>query len=159
MSGVTLTSHAYRQLDVEARRSEDGAETGGLLLGSDMGMGAGFVVRLCGDPGPNAVRQPTGFVRDLAHSRMLADGAAHIDGSAWIGEWHTHLIELPVPSPYDLLTYRTLLADQEADFARLLSLIVLVGEDGRWSPARVFAWSISATSARPLPIRIESGPD
>ena len=90
---------------------------------------------------------------------MLADGAAHIDGSVWIGEWHTHLIELPVPSSYDLLTYRTLLADQEADFARLLSLIVLVGEDGRWSPARVFAWSISATSARPLPILIESGPD
>ena len=42
MSGVTLTSHAYRQLDAEARRSQDGTETGGLLLGSDMGMGAGF---------------------------------------------------------------------------------------------------------------------
>src|SRR5579872_2765570 len=159
MSGVTLTSHAYRQLVSEAGHARDGNETGGLLLGSDLGMGPGFVVRLCGDPGPNAVRGPANFARDLAHSTMLAEHAAESDGSVWIGEWHTHLAELPMPSAYDLLTYRMLLADREVGFPRLLSLIVLAAEEGGWSPPRVFAWSISANSARQLPIVIEEGPE
>jgi integrative and conjugative element protein (TIGR02256 family) len=158
MSGVTLTSHAYRQLVIEARRAEDGNETGGLLLGCDLGMGPGFVVRLCGDPGPNAVRQPANFARDLTHSIMLAERAAEIDGSVWIGEWHTHLAELPMPSAYDLLTYRGLLANREVDFPRLLSLIVLAAEDGGWSPPRIFGWSISANSARQLPVVIKDDP-
>jgi integrative and conjugative element protein (TIGR02256 family) len=158
MSGVTLTSHAYRQLVMEARHAEEGNETGGLLLGFDLGMGPGFVVRSCGNPGPNAVRQPANFARDLAHSTMLAERAAEIDGSVWIGEWHTHLAELPMPSPYDLLTYRLLLQDGEVGFPRLLSLIVLAAEDGGWSAPRVFAWSISASSARQLPIVIEDDP-
>lgn len=153
--GVILTGLAYRQLATEARHSEDGNETGGLLLGSDMGMGPGFVVRVCGDPGPNAIRQPARFTRDLEHSKKLADRAARTDGSVWIGEWHTHLVDLPVPSPYDLVGYRALLADKEIGFTRLLSLIVLAAEDSSWSSAKVFAWSISATSARPLAILIE----
>jgi len=158
MSGVTLTSHAYRQLVTEARRAEDGNETGGLLLGGDLGMGPGFVIRHCGDPGPNAVRQPANFTRDLEHSTMLAECAAEIDGSVWIGEWHTHLAELPMPSAYDLLTYRALLANPEIAFPRLLSLIVLTAENGGWSPPRVFAWSISANSVRQLLIVIENDP-
>ena len=152
MSGATITGHAYRQLVVEARHAEDGNETGGLLLGCDLGMGPGFVVQHCGDPGPNAVCQPANFARDLAHSTMLAERAAEIDGSVWIGEWHTHLVELRMPSPYDLLTYRVLLANREVDFPRLLSLIVLAAEDGGWSLPRVFAWSISASAARQLPV-------
>jgi integrative and conjugative element protein (TIGR02256 family) len=158
MSGVTLTSHAYRQLAIEARHAEDGNETGGLLLGCDLGMGPGFVVRLCGDPGPNAVRQSTNFTRDLAHSAMLAERAAEIDGSVWIGEWHTHPAGLSMPSAYDLLTYRWLLANREVDFPRLLSLIVLAAEDGGWTPPRIFAWSISANSIRQLSIAIEDDP-
>jgi len=158
MSGVTLTGHAYRQLLTETRHAEDGNETGGLLLGCDLGMGPGFVVRHCGDPGPNAVRQPANFARDLAHSTMLAERVAELDGSVWIGEWHTHLAELPMPSAYDLLTYRVLLANREVDFPRLLSLIVLAAEDGGWSPPRIFAWSISTSSARQLPVVIEDDP-
>ena len=45
MSGVALTGNAYRDLAFEARHAEDGNETGGLLLGYDLGMSSGFVVR------------------------------------------------------------------------------------------------------------------
>jgi integrative and conjugative element protein (TIGR02256 family) len=138
--------------------AEDGNETGGLLLGCDLGVGPGFVVRHCGDPGPNAVRQPAYFSRDLTHSIALAERAGEMDGSVWVGEWHTHLVDLPVPSEYDLLTYRVLLADREVGFPRLLSLIVLAGADGLWSQPRIFAWSVSASSARPLPVAIEDEP-
>ena len=158
MSGVNLTCHAYGQLLAEAGHASDGNETGGLLLGCDLGMGPGFVVRQCGDPGPNAIRGPVSFTRDLEHARMLAERAAKFDGSVWIGEWHTHLIELPAPSEHDLLTYRTLLHDRTIDFTRLLSLIILPADDGRWSPPRIFAWSVTANSARPLPVIIEDSP-
>ena len=63
-----------------------------------------------------------------------------------------------MPSAFDLLTYRVLLANREVGFPRLLSLIVLAAEDGGWSPPRVFAWSISASSARQLPVVIEADP-
>jgi hypothetical protein len=89
---------------------------------------------------------------------VLADKAAQIDGSVWIGEWHTHMVDLPVPSAYDLLSYRVLLSDRDVDFTRLLSLIVLAAENGSWSPPRVFAWSISANSARRLSVVIEDDP-
>jgi hypothetical protein len=86
---------------------------------------------------------------------MLAERAARSDGSVWIGEWHTHLTELPAPSEHDLLTYRVLLRDRVIDFPRLLSLIILPAEEGGWAQPRMFAWSISANSGRPLSIAIE----
>jgi integrative and conjugative element protein (TIGR02256 family) len=158
MSCVTLTKSAYGQLVAQGQRSEDGNETGGVLLGSDMGMGLGFVVQVCGDPGPNAVREPTNFTRDLNHSIMLADHAGQMYGSVWIGEWHTHVVDLPMPSPYDISTYRALLSDQSLNFPRLLSLIVIAAENGSWSEPRIFGWSISLSSARQLEIAVESVP-
>jgi integrative and conjugative element protein (TIGR02256 family) len=159
MSATILTRHAYDQLLAEAQQAADGTETGGVLLGRDGGMGSGFMVRHCGDPGPQAVREPASFRRDLAHAQMLAERVAELDGSVWIGEWHTHLHELPVPSGLDLMTYRGLLNDTEIDFPRFLSLILLYGPDGSWSKPRIFAWSVSASSMRPLAVRAETDPD
>jgi integrative and conjugative element protein (TIGR02256 family) len=113
-------------------------------------MAGGFVIRHCGDPGPRAVRQPAHFERDLAHAQKLAEQAADLDGSVWLGEWHTHLLELPVPSQRDLMTYRALLFDAELGFPRILSLIVLSDPGGEWPDPRIFAWSISASSMRSM---------
>jgi integrative and conjugative element protein (TIGR02256 family) len=154
MSRITLTSHAHHQLLTQIQLAQDGNETGGIVLGCDLGMGTGFIARHCGDPGPNAVRQPANFQRDLEHARVLAEQAAGLDGSVWIGEWHTHLLDLPIPSMHDLMTYRTLLLDREIGFPRLLSLIILSAEDGTWFAPRIFAWSISATSMRQLLVEV-----
>jgi integrative and conjugative element protein (TIGR02256 family) len=158
MSGVVLTRQAHGRLLTESQLAADGNETGGILLGRDLGMGAGFVVSHSGDPGPSAIRGPAYFQRDLGHARVLAERAAELDGSVWIGEWHTHLLELPVPSAADLATYRALLLDPEIGFARILSLIVLSGQDGSWPSPRIFAWSVSASSMRPLPLAVENSP-
>lgn len=159
MSGITLTRHAHGELLTESLLAADGNETGGILLGCDLGMGQGFEVRHCGDPGPNAVRQPAQFRRDPAHAQKLADRATNLDGSVWIGEWHTHLLEMPIPSALDLMMYRALLLDQELSFPRLLSLIILAGEDDSWSAPRIFAWSVSLGSVRPLPVTVEDCPE
>jgi hypothetical protein len=76
----------------------------------------------------------------------------------WIGEWHTHLLELPIPGMSDLMTYRALLLDPEIGFPRIMSLIILSGQDGSWPSPRIFAWSISASSMRPLPVMVENYP-
>ncbi len=156
MSGVILTRHAYGQLLAESQLAADGNETGGILLGRDGGMGSGFVVRHSGDPGANAVRGPVYFQRDLEHARLLAEQAAERDGSVWIGEWHTHLLEMPIPSTADLVTYRALLADPEIRFLRILSLVVLPNQEGAWRSPRIFAWSVSASSIRPLAVTVEN---
>jgi integrative and conjugative element protein (TIGR02256 family) len=157
MTDLTVTSDAHRQLVTESQLATDGNETGGILLGRDLGMGRGFLVCHCGGPGPDAVRQPAHFRRDLAYARALADHAAATDGSVWIGEWHTHLVELPVPSPHDLRTYRSLLLDREIAFPRVLSLIVLAGASGLWSHPQIFGWSISLSSIRRLTVTVEAG--
>jgi integrative and conjugative element protein (TIGR02256 family) len=157
MNGAIITRRAHGQLLAESALAADGNETGGILLGRDRGMGPGFVVCYCGDPGPGAVRQSTHFRRDLAHAQLLAEQAAKLDGSVWIGEWHTHLLEMPIPSMDDLMTYRNLLLDPEISFPRILSLILLSSQDG-WSSPRIFAWSISLNSLRPLPVTIEELP-
>lgn len=156
MNGIILTSNAYDQMLTKSQLAADGNETGGILLGHDLGMGAGFVVRHCGDPGPDAVRQPARFQRDLAHARMLAERAARLDGSVWIGEWHTHLLEIPAPSMRDLNTYRALLLDQEIQFPRILSIIILCDRDSNWPNPRIFAWSITTNSLRPLPVSVKN---
>src|SRR5689334_17196890 len=119
MSRVVFTSHAAIMIAELARAASDGLETGGILLGVDQGLAGPIVVRHCGDPGPAAIRRRDYFRRDVAHARVLATDAA-TDGSAWIGEWHTHGVAMPDPSSRDLRTYQKLLDDPELAFARIL---------------------------------------
>jgi integrative and conjugative element protein (TIGR02256 family) len=134
--------------------ASDGLETGGILLGTDDGLAGPIVVRHCGDPGPASIRRRKYFRRDLEHAAALAADAARTDGSAWIGEWHTHNIDMPEPSTRDLRTYQALLDDPELAFARVLSVIVLADPDSGWQVPQLHAWSFTGSVLRRLPIDI-----
>jgi integrative and conjugative element protein (TIGR02256 family) len=151
---VLMTRSALRELARHAAASADGRETGGIVLGRDGGLGGDLHVLHCGDPGPAAVRHRSRFSRDVAHAQRLADAAAATDGSAWIGEWHTHLVDLPAPSDADLHTYRRLLDDPDTQLSRLLALIVLpaAGDD----QLAVFAWSFTGSVLRQLPVVLDA---
>jgi integrative and conjugative element protein (TIGR02256 family) len=127
MSSVLFTPEAAGQLAELAALASDGLETGGILLGADHGLPGPAIVTSCGGPGPKAIRRPSYFRRDLAHASALADQAAALDGSAWIGEWHTQGVNMPRPSGRDLRTYRRLLDDPDLAFARIVAVIVLAG--------------------------------
>lgn len=129
-------------------------ETGGILLGHDLGHQ--ILITAAGDPGPGAIHTPTRFRRDLEHAGKLADAAYEYDRSVWVGDWHTHPKGPNRPSRYDLRTYRGFLYDPELDFDRFLSLIVIPQPP---DPPSVMAWlasirhrrwpfSLSATSAQ-----------
>ena len=154
MSTVSFTPQAAAAISGLAAAASDGLETGGILLGTDQVLGGQILVRHCGGPGPAAVRRRNYFRRDLAHAAALAEDAAKADGSAWIGEWHTHGIDMPEPSTRDLRTYRALLNDPELGFARVLSVVVLADPDpdAGWKAPRLHAWSFTGTVLRRLPI-------
>jgi integrative and conjugative element protein (TIGR02256 family) len=111
-----------------------------------------------GDAGPDAVREPGFFLRDLQHAQRLASQAFARDGSVWIGEWHTHPVEEPVPSDRDLATYQALLADPELGFSRFVALIVgHVVVDGR-SEQVLTGWTCTPGLAELRPIRCVADP-
>jgi integrative and conjugative element protein (TIGR02256 family) len=154
VSGVQFTRQAADAIVGYAAAADDGLETGGILLGADEGLAAPIVVRHCGGPGPTADRRRNFFRRDLAHATALATDAAASDGSAWIGEWHTHLTDMPEPSGCDLLTYQALLDDPELAFARILSVVVLADPDHGWLTPTLHAWSFSGSVLRRLSVEI-----
>jgi integrative and conjugative element protein (TIGR02256 family) len=154
VSTVLFTSRAAGRIATFATAASDGLETGGILLGADHGLVGLITVRHCGDPGPAAIRRRAYFRRDLAHARSLAADAVAADGSAWIGEWHTHSTALPEPSSRDLRTYQKLLDDPQLAFARILAVIVLAGPDASWRTPVLHAWSFTGSVLRQLPVHI-----
>lgn len=141
----------------EAPASADGRETGGILLGQDLGRR--LVVTVAGDPGPMADRRPDGFVRDLDHARRLGDAAYERDGSVWIGEWHTHPGGPVTPSPTDMKTYDRLLADPDLGFERVLSLIVTPCPVHGWEETSVTAWIVGHAGAELSEIAVDGPTD
>jgi integrative and conjugative element protein (TIGR02256 family) len=139
---IRLVARAAETIATEAPASMDGSETGGILLGHDRG--ETITVTRAGDPGPLADRRPDGFLRDLAHSRRLADEAYDEDESVWVGEWHTHPAGTGVPSRMDEETYGRLLADPELGFTRLASIIVFPCPEHGWSELVLAAWTADA---------------
>lgn len=154
MSTVLFTRQAADQIVRLATVAHDGLETGGVLLGTDEGLSGQILVRHCGDPGPRAVRRRSYFRRDLTHDRTVAADVAAMDGSAWIGEWHTHGIDMPKPSSRDLRTYQRLLDDPQLAFARILAVIVLAGPAANWHMPALHAWSFTGSVLRQLPVHI-----
>ena len=122
-----------------ARASQDGLETGGVLLGHDRGDLVEITV--AGDPGPAAERQPTRFRRDLANAQQLGDDAFEADGSVWLGEWHTHPMGLTTPSELDLRSYAEMLADPELGFTRFVCFIITAG-DAAWTTPLLWPWVV-----------------
>ena len=154
MSSVLFTPQAADAIARLAATASDGLETGGILLGTDDGLAGPIVVRHCGDPGPASIRRKNYFRRDLVHAAALAVDAAEADGSAWIGEWHTHGLDMPEPSTRDLRTYQALLNDPELAFARVLSIVVVADSEVGWQAPQLHAWSFTGTVLRSLPIEI-----
>ncbi len=142
--GVEILPEARRRICELAAQSEDGRETGGMLLGRGPDDHGVIVVEQAGDPGPKAQRRTDFFLRDLAHAKRLAEAAWQDGEAAWIGEWHTHPTGLKTPSPRDLVTYAGLLTDPELSFGAFVSIIVVPDPD--WTSPRLLTWILGTTA-------------
>lgn len=150
---LTLAAAAWRTIAHEIAATDDGLETGGILLGHDNN---GKVrITVAGAPGPSAVREPMRFLRDLDFSQRLADRAWRTDQSQWLGEWHSHPTSVPVPSSVDLGSYAKHLSDAELSFGRFISIIVGVVAQR----SAVAAWVVTPDAALLVPFDIEEDHD
>jgi integrative and conjugative element protein (TIGR02256 family) len=141
---VVVLPEAERRIHELATESEDGHETGGLLLGRGPDAQNVITVERAGDPGPGAERRPDYFLRDLAHARELADAAWQESDAVWVGEWHTHPTGPATPSARDLVTYSGLLTDPDLSFGTFVSIIVVPNPD--WRSSRLLTWVLSSTA-------------
>lgn len=147
---VRLTAAAAHIITTELGTADHTTETGGILLGHHSL--ATVTVHHAGTPGPAAVRTPTYFLRDWAHAQALADQAFAADGSAWVGEWHTHPTSRPIPSTRDAATYQQLLEDPELGFHRVIA-VILTRRDAHWVGA---AWTARHGGISPVGLQTEA---
>lgn len=150
---VTITDSAHNAINREVAQAADGRETGGILLGRER---PNLVqITVAGDPGPQAIRTPTSFLRDLDHARSLAEAALAHDQSVWVGEWHTHFEAPAEPSTRDLATCLALLADPELGFSALVAVIITAPKHSQGSVAPGFrTWICDHAGAAETTLRI-----
>jgi integrative and conjugative element protein (TIGR02256 family) len=106
---------AYRQL------SWFSTEAAGVLIGERRG--PHLVIHEISEPGPGDIRRRCFVDRKGAHHQIAVDDAFRSSSGRlqYLGEWHTHPEDSPLPSPTDLGTWqRHLIADQE----KMVMLIV-----------------------------------
>lgn len=156
---VRLSEGALATIVREASASDDGRETGGILLGFDADPRTEALVMEAGAPGPRAERRPDFFRRDIEHAQRLADAAFVRTTARWIGEWHTHPHGDLAPSRKDMRTYRGFLRDPELAFDSFVAVIVGPGNKG-WTNLRATGWLIEPRRVLPAlllphPERIE----
>lgn len=143
---VRLSAAARRAIETEAVRADANLETGGVLLGHDLG--AEILVSVAGGPGPGAVHQARRFDRDTLYASKLADEAWYRDRSQWIGEWHTHPTSSLMPSRMDLSTYRAHLRQGNIGPSAFLSLLVR----SRGQNCSMVGWAVTQSSLERITI-------
>lgn len=123
---LALTPEAYQLIE---RLARDGAgkETGGILIGFHAGKDIRVVK--ASDAGPNAQRSSCGFLRDTRYCQAMLDQEHAGSGADYVGEWHTHVIDLPRPSEGDLLTLARIILDPDYNFPSF-SMILAINRGG-----------------------------
>ena len=101
VNSVVLAEEVRREIIRIVEGSPD-VETGGILIGYVKDKTA--VVLRCTEPGPHAVRATAEFRRDVGFVQSELDRAAIElgDRGLYVGEWHSHLVEVPQPSARDI---------------------------------------------------------
>jgi integrative and conjugative element protein (TIGR02256 family) len=101
-----------------------GAETGGILIGHNRESEI-LIVRAT-DAGPNSKRSQCGFLRDTSYCQRILNEEFAKSGADYVGEWHTHVIDLPRPSRGDLETLVNIVLDPDYNFRSFAMILAIV---------------------------------
>ena len=124
-----MTNEVRETITVLTQQSPD-VETGGVLIGFADKQQRAVAVGATG-PGPDARRTKDECRRDVEYVQGELDRAAKELGTrgTYIGEWHSHLVPAPVPSPRDI---DSLLGISEApNYLTRCPVMVIAGFDPR----------------------------
>lgn len=120
---LTLSAHSLALIQHTAAESP-ASENGGILIGHHSAKDIQVVKAT--DAGPNARRSPCGFLRDTAYCQRILDAEFAASGADYLGEWHSHVVDLPRPSKGDLQTLAAIILDPDYNlpsFAMVLAIV------------------------------------
>lgn len=98
------------------------AETGGILIGFHRG--TDILITRASDAGPKALKSSCSVLRDTEHCRAVLEQEFSSTGADYVGEWHTHVVDLPHPSTGDLRTLAGIMMDPDYDFQSFGMILV-----------------------------------
>jgi integrative and conjugative element protein (TIGR02256 family) len=120
---VAIGRDVVDYIKLTAAASCDG-ETGGILIGFHYGRH--IKVTKASDAGPLARRSSCSFLRDTAYCQSVLQDEYSRTGADYVGEWHTHIIDLPGPSEGDLLTLARIILDPDYQLPSFVMIVVTV---------------------------------
>jgi integrative and conjugative element protein (TIGR02256 family) len=123
-------------------RAETGRETGGILIGFHQGRDIRIVK--ASDAGPLARRSSCGFLRDTGYCQAILDQEHAASGADYVGEWHTHVVDLARPSEGDIATLAGIILDPDYSFLSFSMLLVI----RRAEAVEVQAYAVTADAER-----------
>lgn len=146
---VWVADGAAKNLVAEASRKSP-LETGGVLLGYQVGDGSLTVVTAVVGPGPNAQHSRTGYVPDHEYQEQEIASTYATSGrcTTYVGDWHSHPGGALYLSRTDV---RTLRAIARHKGARLARPVMIVAASGRPE------WDIGVWQWRPTWLKFAAG--
>jgi integrative and conjugative element protein (TIGR02256 family) len=122
---ISITFSALSAMRDFARRSRD-VECGGILVGHNKGRDIEVVA--ASDPGPRAKQSAAHFLRDTEYCREFLARSYRDAGADYVGEWHSHVVNLRQLSAGDLTTLAGIFIDPDYDFVSFAIVLVVVEE-------------------------------
>jgi integrative and conjugative element protein (TIGR02256 family) len=124
-SRVSISLSALSEMRDFSRRSKT-TESGGILVGFNKGKDIEVVT--ASDAGPNAKQSSTHFLRDTGYCREFLARCYQESSADYVGEWHSHVVDLHHLSGGDLRTLAGIFVDPDYDFVSFAVALVVVGE-------------------------------
>ena len=114
-----------------------GSETGGILIGFHKGLD--ILVTRATDAGPKALKSECSVLRDTEYCSAVLQQEFATTGADYVGEWHSHVVDLPHPSSGDLRTLAGILVDPDYDLKTFAMILVNTNRDGLFYPTGYIA--------------------
>lgn len=113
---------------------ENQKEYCGVLLGREIINTADIIVDKITEPSEDDVQKKFYFFRDKKyHQKKIIEEWEKSDGTCnYLGEWHTHLEDVPNPSPTDIKEWKRVLRKFKFDGHELFFIIIGIKEISIW---------------------------
>ena len=114
---------------VKVTKESPDSETGGILIGFD-NEPMTINVSCATLPGVNSIRERTRFIRDTSFCRKVLTERFEKYGEDYVGEWHSHVVNLRQMSFGDINTISSIIHDKDYNFKVFACIVAnLCGEE------------------------------
>ena len=121
---ISISPSALTQIRDLSLASRE-VESGGILVGNNIGRDI-HIISASG-PGPNAQQSGSHFLRDTNYCREFLSRSYVESGADYVGEWHSHVIDLRQLSGGDLGTLAGIFIDPDYEFLTFAMVLVVEG--------------------------------